>query len=98
VNHSAAEIAAAIEDAPAPDRRGRNEITCYTFVIQPLSPAVSASGELCGRLATRVRQGEKFEPAFPFFRRKCYHFAGISGDLFRKKSTWKIHRSPVAVY
>ena len=97
VDHSPAEIAAAIEDAAAPDRRGGNEITGYTFVIEPFSATVRTSGELCGGLATGIRQGEKLEPALPVCRFKRYHFVGVSGDLFCKKSPWKVDRSSGAV-
>jgi len=97
VDHSPAEIAAAVEDAAAPVRRGGNEIAGYTFVIEPFSPTVRTSGELCGGLATGIRQGEELEPAKPVFRRESYHFAGIRGGAFRKKSARKIDRSPVAI-
>ena len=97
MDHSLAEIAAAIEDAAAPDRRGGNEITGYTFVIEPFSATARTSGELCGGLATGIREGEKLEPAVPVSRCKRFHLAGISRDLFCKKSPWKVDRSSGAV-
>jgi hypothetical protein len=97
VDHSPAEIAAAVEDAAAPDRRGGNEIAGYTFVIEPFSPTIRTSGELCGGLATGIREREKLKPAMPVSRCKRYHLAGVSGDLFCKKSARKIHRSSRAV-
>ena len=97
MDHSLAEIAAAIEDATAPDGRGGNEIAGYTFVIEPFSATVRTSSELCGGLAAGIREREKLKPAMPVSRCKRYHLAGVGGDLFCKKSARKIHRSSGAV-